>query len=72
MEIVVCLSVSLETFVESSLTLNVLIEPLPSYEFFSVYSLQRESVFGELLPSNGLWFCLHYSGFQASCHNTEL
>jgi hypothetical protein len=27
-------------------------------------------VFIEPLPSNGRLFRLHYSGFQASCHNT--
>jgi hypothetical protein len=36
---------------------------------FRVYSLQRESVFDQPLASNGLPLWLHYSGFQASCHN---
>jgi hypothetical protein len=54
MEIVGCLSVSVETSVESSLTRKVLTEPLPSNGLFRVYSLQRERVFGELLASSGL------------------
>jgi hypothetical protein len=35
-----------------------------------ICSLLRERVFGESLVRNGLPLCLHYSGFQASCHNT--
>jgi hypothetical protein len=54
MEIVGCLFVSVEAFVESTLTRNVLIEPLPSSGFFRVYSLQRERQLGEPLASNGL------------------
>jgi hypothetical protein len=69
MEIVGCLFVSVKTFVQSSLTRNVLTEPLLNNGLFCVYSLQREQVFGELLASNGLPLWLHYSGFQASCHN---
>jgi hypothetical protein len=36
---------------------------------FRVCSLLRERVFGEPLASCGLPLWLHYSGFQASCHN---
>jgi hypothetical protein len=32
-------------------------------------SLLQERAFGEPLASNGLPLWLHYSGFQASCHN---
>jgi hypothetical protein len=32
-------------------------------------SLLRERTFGKPLASNGLPLWLHYSGFQASCHN---
>jgi hypothetical protein len=72
MEIVGCLSVSLETFVESLLTRNVLTEYLSRNGLFRIYSLQRERVFGELLASNGLLLWLHCSGCQASCHNMIL
>jgi hypothetical protein len=51
---------------------NVLTEPLPSNELFRVYSLQQERVFGEPLASNRLPLWLHYCGFQASCHNTNM
>jgi hypothetical protein len=54
MEIVGCLSVSVETFVESSLTRDVLTEQLPNNGLFRVCSFQWEYVFGELLASNGL------------------
>jgi hypothetical protein len=69
MEIVGCLSVSVEAFVESSLTRNVLTEPSPIKGLFRVYSLQRELLLVELLASNRLPLWLHYSDFQASCHN---
>jgi hypothetical protein len=36
---------------------------------FLVCSLLRERVFGEPLASNGFPLWLHYSSFQASCHN---
>jgi hypothetical protein len=36
---------------------------------FRVCSLLREHVLGRPLASNGLPLSLHYSGFQASCHN---
>jgi hypothetical protein len=39
---------------------------------FRFCSLMRELVFGKQLASNGLPFWLHYSGFQASCHNMFL
>jgi hypothetical protein len=69
MEIAGCLFVSVETFVESSLTRNVLTELLPSNGFFRIYSVQRERVFGGLLASYGLPLWLYYSGFLASCHS---
>jgi hypothetical protein len=72
MEIVGCFSVSVETFVEYSLTRNVITQLLPSNGLFHFYSLQRERVFGELLASNGLPFWLHYTGFQASCDSTSI
>jgi hypothetical protein len=62
MEIVGCLSVSVEAFVESSLTRDVLTESLPISGLFRVYSLQRERVFGELLASNRLPLWLQLSG----------
>jgi hypothetical protein len=65
MEIVGCVFISTETFVESSLTRNVLTEPLPSNGLVHVYSLQRERALGETLASNGRQLWLHYSGFQA-------
>jgi hypothetical protein len=39
---------------------------------FSFCSFLRERVFGEPLASNGLPLWLYYSGFQASCHNTNM
>jgi hypothetical protein len=59
MEIVGCLSVSVETFVESSFTRYV------SNGLFCVYSLQRERALGEHLASNGFPLWLRYSDFQA-------
>jgi hypothetical protein len=47
----------------------VFTDPLPSNGLFLGYSLLRECVLGEPLASNGLPFCLHYSGFQALCHS---
>jgi hypothetical protein len=65
METVGYMSVSVETFIESSLTWNLLTEPLPSNGLFRVYLLQRKRAFGEPLASNGLPLWLHYSDFQA-------
>jgi hypothetical protein len=65
MEIVGCSFVSVETFVEFSLTRNVLTEPLPRYGLFRVCSFQEELTLGEPSASNGLPHWLHYSGFQA-------
>jgi hypothetical protein len=48
---------------------NVLSEPLPSNGLLRGYSFQREHVLMEPLASNGIAFWLHYSSFQASCHN---
>jgi hypothetical protein len=48
----------------------MLTEPLAS-NGFPLCSLLRERVLGEPLANNGLPFWLHYSGFQASCHNIE-
>jgi hypothetical protein len=50
---------------------NVLTEPLPRKVLLHVCSLLRERVFGEPLASNGLPLWIQYSGFQASCHNTN-
>jgi hypothetical protein len=49
---------------------NVLTEQLPSSGLFSSYSLLLARVLGEPLASNWLPLWIHYSGFQASCHNT--
>lgn len=51
---------------------NVLTEPLRSKDVFRVGSLLRERVFGELLARNSFPLWLHYSGFQASCHNIHI
>jgi hypothetical protein len=59
-ENVCCLSVVTETcFLNRWLAMNT-----------RIYSLLQERVFGEPLASNGPPLWLHYSGFQASCHNT--
>jgi hypothetical protein len=54
-----------ETFVESSLTRNVLAKPLPRNGLFGVYSLQLERMLGLPSANNGLPHWLHYCGFQA-------
>jgi hypothetical protein len=65
MKIIGCLSVSVETFDESSLTRNVLTEQLPSNGLLGIYLLQWERALCEPLASSVLPFWLHYSGLQA-------
>jgi hypothetical protein len=54
MEIVGCLSVSMETLVESSLTRQFLLNRMPSNGLDCVYLFQRERALDEPLASNGL------------------
>jgi hypothetical protein len=61
MENICCLSIVTETYLPNR-CLSV---------DFRVRSLLRERVFGEPLASNGLPVWLHFSGFEASCHNND-